>query len=230
MAKTKVIISIISITVVLILGFASFFLSGDISEWITGKTTTSRAFILESHPINCSVNLTQGLNLVSFPCETAQDPLYVALSNQNNETLKFNYIFVFNPLHAKDPWGSYKPSLPNWTIQEEILNLDRRRGYFIYMEEEGTYYAEGLRVPISNMQLRKGWNLVGYPTTNIKSVEDALQTIQQQYVSVHAYQTINDSKEWLHHIKNEGGTLTHFKPGYGYWIFVEEDVIWRLDW
>lgn len=228
--KTKIFLSTLAITTILLLGFLSFFLAGDISEWITGRTTTTRAFILESHPINCTVNLTRGINYVSFPCETAQVPFDQAFKNENNEALNYKYVFVFKPLQTKKPWSSYNPSLPNWTIQEDLNRIDRRTGYAIYMEEPGTYHAEGLRFPITNTQLRKGWNLVGYPSTNTKTIQEVTATISQEYESIHSYQDVGGTKTWLHHKKGEGGTLTHFKPGYAYWIKMNEDATWRVEW
>ena len=228
--KTRIIISLISILIVFAIGFLSFFFAPDISEWITGKTTTARANILETPDYNCSVVLTQGINFVSFPCEPEQYNFTRALSNEDNETLNFNYVFTFNPNNLIKPWHSYKHSLPNWTVQNIPEKLDRRRGYVIYMEEAGVYHAEGLRFGTTNIQLKEGWNLVGYPSDNIKNVTDALSSIQNVYLSVYSYQLTGESKTWVYHIKDEGGTLEYFIPGYAYWIEVEQDTTWVVEW
>lgn len=227
--KTKTIISLTVIIVVFTIGLLSLILPENISEWITGKTTT-RAFIVETDPINCSVNLTPGINYVSFPCETGELPLEEALKDINNQKINFEYVFVYNPLDTKRPWKSYNPHIPNWTVQEDFTRIDRRIGYVIRVDEPTTYRAEGLKFPNTNNQLRKGWNLVGYPSTEIKTIQEATTTIEQEYEAIHSYQDINGTKTWLYHIKNDGGTLTHFKPGYAYWIKMNEDAVWRLEW
>jgi hypothetical protein len=212
------------------MGFLSFFIAPEISEWITGKITTTTVFIEETPQYNCSVNLSRGLNMVSFPCEPEQYDFYGAFKDEQNNTLNFTYIFQLNLFDATDPWKSYNIELPNWTIQNIPPKLDRRRGYFIYVEEPGVYFSEGLRFENTNIALKRGWNLVGYPSDNIKNISDAISTIENEYVHVYSYQQVNNNKEWLYHTKNEGGTLEYFTPGYAYWIYVTADTTWGVTW
>jgi len=144
--------------------------------------------------------------------------------------LNFEYIFYFNPLNNVDPWNSFNPSLPNWTIQTSSTSFDRRRGYFVYMNEPGTYFAEGLRFNTSTMNLRSGWNLVGYPSETELEIVDALSSISDYYVSVHSFQLVNGSYSWLHHFKEGNSSLDYFVPGYGYWIYVNQNVDWVVTW
>jgi hypothetical protein len=229
MIKTRILMSLIGIIAVLFIGFFSFFISSELVDTLTGKTT-ARAYILETVSENCTVNLQKGLNMVSFPCETGEFGLYEALLNEENETLDFNYIFIFNPLNTEKPWRSYNPSLPNWTIQGNINNLNRAYGYFIYMNKEDTYFKDGLRFGTTNIQLRKGWNLVGYPSATTTNVTEALSSISNHYSSVHSYQSVNGSLTWLDHFKEGDSTLEYLTPEYGYWIYANETVLWVVQW
>ncbi len=226
MVKTKVIISAISIIIVLLIGIMSFFIPSNISDMITGKTTVTRAFIHESLPTNCTVELKQGINMVSFPCETGERGFKEALSDKNGTQLTFNSVFFFRAEDRETPWRSYNPKLPNWTTQHKPNSIDRTRGYFIYMEESGTYEAEGLQFPISNIQLREGWNLVGYPSNTTLNTEDAIDSIKNVFASIHTYK----EGEWMHYKNNTEGDLTHIEPGRAYWIRVKEDAVWRINW
>jgi len=227
--KNTVLISLVSIFIVIFIVGVAFFLSVDIVEMLTGRTI-SRANIIETVYENCSVNLYRGINYVSFPCETGMGNISVALSDINGTPLDFEYLFFYNPLVPDDPWLSFNPSLPNWTLQANIETLNRRLGYAIYMNENNAYFREGVRFSNTIINLKKGWNLVSYPSVSVASVEVVLSSISDYFLKAYSYQLVNGSMVWLSYEKNVGGDLEFFLPGYAYWLFLSDDASWVVSW
>ncbi len=228
MVKHKAIISITSILLILSIATFSFYIAEDLPNIITGRTIT-QAYIIETPPGNCTINLTEGPNLASFYCETGQLPIEEALTGQNNTKLNYTAIFRYNPGDEENPWSSYNPHLPNWT-EQDLNNLNRRHGYWIIMEEPGMYFREGYHFTQTNIVLREGWNLIGYPTQDERDIEEALSQINHTYTRVEAYTDINGEKGWVFHVPGEPGDLETMNPGLGYWVYVEEDTSWMVNW
>ncbi len=228
MVKQKALLSLAGILTVLGIAIFSFYIAEDLPNTLTGRTIT-RAYIIETPPGTCEVNLSIGLNLASFYCETGERHISNALTDENNNVLNYEAIFKYNPGNEDKPWSSYNPSLPNWTIQD-LNNLNRRHGYWIIMEQPGTYYREGFDFLQTNIQLKTGWNLIGYPTKNEREIEEALSQINETYTRVEAYTDVNGTKTWLYHVLGEPGTLENMTPGLGYWVYAEQDTSWFVNW
>ncbi len=228
MVKNKAKISIISIIIVLCLTMFSFYIAEDLPNLLTGRTIT-RVNILETPPADCEVHLAEGLNLASFYCETGERHVSNALTDENNTVLNYTAIFRFNPGDEENPWSSYNPNLPNWTIQN-LNNLNRRYGYWIKMEEPGMYFREGFDFPQTTINLRRGWNLIGYPTSTERDIEDALSQISATYTRVEAYTEVDGTKTWLYHVPGGPSTIENMTPGLGYWVYMEQDATLLINW
>jgi hypothetical protein len=226
--KLKKDITLILILVVLISLIALFMFSSpiflDVINKITGKTVTT-AYIYETPPENCSVELYEGMNLVSFHCETGVGTINESFANASNNSLNYSYFFRYNPANRNDSWDSYNPSLPEWVVQG-FDRLNRKEGYYVFMNENGTYFKEGLKFTTTSIRLHSGWNYVGYPSKEIRNVTSALESIKNDFTQVVTY-----NGSWLNYDNSTGGgTLEYFVPGNGYWINVTKDVYWVLTW
>ncbi len=80
--------------------------------------------------------------------------------------------------------------------------------------------------PSAAISLSDGWNLVGFNGSEIKDIEEALESITGKYISVWAY--ING--QWKSYDPNQPffSDLNNVTPGIGYWIKTSEACTWSL--
>ena len=219
---------ILAVILVIGTGIIAFHYSEDIGERITGKTI-ARVYITETPPANCTVILREGVNIISFYCEPGGGSLDESLRNQEGQVLPYKAVFRHNPLNPQNPWQIYNPSLPNYTVQT-LSTLDRRRGYYIIMEEEGTYHREGFGFQQTTISLSQGWNLIGYPSSQERNITQAINSIEGSITRVETYEYENGNINHYYYIPGIGGTLDSMKPYHAYWIHASQAVTWLVNW
>jgi hypothetical protein len=211
---------------------------------ISGEITYTKAEIIPIQYKNCSFQLYPGWNMVSFYCLG----LFVSRSSAL-QTVSDSYGAIFeyasNDIYG-DPWKSYNPYLPNWTVQQ-LMYMDRVSGYWIYMYNDANFSYSGV-YSNSIIYLYDGWNLVGYPNTESKNItimlNGTLFTIVKNYHKTTANMTVYDNNTnttynvtyyvgpdvWLVHINGSpSNNLTLFETYKGYWINVSGDQQWNIE-
>jgi hypothetical protein len=187
---------------------------------ITGAVT-SRVNVTQPLAANCNFTLYSGLNLVSFFCIATMTPRNDVIFNLTNLESIFEY-----EEKATDVWKSYNPSLPSFVIQD-LNYMTRTKGYWIKMRANQSLFLEGnLRLP-SYVYLTPGWNLAGYPTSQIKPVNTSFYTIDGNFTAVRAFDPRN--KIFIAYVPGVGGALNQTEPYYGYWINATADEVWVVD-
>lgn len=222
--KTIVIATILMMT----LSFAAFFLGDKAEQSLTGKAT-SIVYINPLPPENCTLDLKQGWNMVSFHCEFGNKRINQSLVDQNNKRLNYVSVFEYRAEDPSDKWKSYNPYLPNWTVQE-LQTLTREPGYWVYMNTSGTYTSTGYKFNTVTIPLKQGWNLIGYPTSTEINITDGLASLEGNYTLVESYQPNGASQAWFIYIAGEGGNLTNLEPKRAYWINVTNTTTWVVTW
>jgi hypothetical protein len=81
-------------------------------------------------------------------------------------------------------------------------------------------------VPPTSIELKVGWNLVGYNSTSAQSVTSALASIEGKYVSIYAFDSANNS--YRGYVPGHQNDLTQLEPGRGYWIYASANVTWTI--
>lgn len=217
--KRFVMLSTIALLVITSTTLLSFIIGGGQTNLITGRAT-STAYILETPPENCTTFLRQGYNFVSFYCETGDLPFNQSLVNQSNNTLNYQKIFSYSPSSTNDFWKSYNPGLPDY-VKQDLKKLDRRAGYWLYMNNSDTYFREGRRffeTEISLVNSYQGWNLIGYPNNESANITEFLASIEGNYSRIESYQDYNGTYLWLIYDLTNNSNLTQFDPMKAYWI------------
>jgi hypothetical protein len=196
-----------------------------ISNAITGREILqSQVWILDYNSGVCNITFVSGWNLVSIPCISENKGLDVLDSLYNS----YYSIHAYDSADSSDPWKSYNPELPGWVVQD-LSVIDRRKGYWINMQGNDTFYHEGDFVTPNLVYLYQGWNLVGYPTFIPKASEEALTSVYPNYVVVYAYNATLD--EWkFYRYGYAGNTLNYTVPYYGYWINMSASDNWNILW
>lgn len=196
---------------------------------------------------NCSFHLYPGWNMVSFYCLG----MFVDRpSTLNSVEGSYGAVFKYNAFDVADPWKSYNPELPNWTVQQ-LNYFDRASGYWIYMYEDADFSYSGVYSD-SVIFLNKGWNFVGYPNTKTVNVTTSLNgvpfTVVKNYINTKIVpdvcQNITDNETgnvtetctynittdtWLIHVNgSSSNTLNEFETYRGYWLNVSSNSQWTI--
>lgn len=221
-------VSLLAVVLVLAAGIFSFIVVPEGENLISGRAT-AQVYIYETPEKGCAVNLTEGINMVSFYCETGDSNISDSINDRNNNSLNYDSVFSYNPNDPLDSWSSYNPSLPSWAVQS-ISSINRRNGYAIIMNEDGEYYKRGYRFASTTIPLQTGWNFIGYPSDAEINITDALTQIDGMYTRVETYTPVGGVKTWLYHTPPSGGTLSNMAPMVGYWIYMTQSAQIVVDW
>lgn len=203
MKRTILILAIISLWI-----FSTIMYSPNYNNTITGKDVYTKVEIINIIFSKCNFNLTQGWNYVSFHCIASSVPREEVLANL---TGNYSKIFTYNAFDTIDPWKSYNPNLPNWTIQQ-LNYLGRTAGYIILITNDTEYNMDGYKRS-SVIQLKPGWNLVGYPSNKSMQINDSLNGLLYTRVLTYENNTL------LYYVPGwPNNTLINFTPNKAYWI------------
>jgi hypothetical protein len=221
-------LTFIALGLVISAGILSFIIVPRGENLITGKAT-AMVYVYETPATGCAVNLTPGINVVSFYCESGEKSVPQAMINKKNQSLPYVAVYSYNPNNPLDAWASFNPQLPSWAVQQ-INNLHRKNGYIVLMNGSGEYYREGYRFSSTTINLLPGWNFIGYPTDTMMNITSALSQINDSYTRIDTYVPINGTKTWLWYIPPNNGTLSTMIPMVGYFIHMNESRSMTIDW
>ena len=190
-------------------------------NYLTGyQTVPSIVEIVTVQSYECNFTLSEGWNLVSFFC-------LGMLNNRGRvmQSINGNYsmIFRYDAFDSDDPWKSYNPNLPSWTIQQ-VPYMDRLSGYYIYMIENSSFYYNGTK-KYTYIPLKSGWNLIGYPRVINSSINDAFSNI-----SYNKIKTLDEATgDYIFYTVNgSSNTLTIAQPYEAYWINSTASQTWII--
>lgn len=149
-----------------------------------------------------TISLTPGWNLVSFwvlPANTTVSSVFSSLGN-NLITVKTNDKY-------------YSPSLAS--NLNTLSNIEIGIGYMVKVTNAGSLTVTGSPVASKTLQLKKGWNLIGFPFETSKSITSVISTINSSVIQIK-----NNSGKFA----NGSGTLLNMDAGKGYFINVSQNV------
>lgn len=179
----------------------------------TGITSETRSFEVKDVQ-HFSISLSGNWSLISTPYKLV-----------NSTTRSFvNSIYSKNwtlSTWTGTGWRQAVSDIPEgaWTLE----NIDRRYGYYLRLNASSTVEIDGVYINKTNISLKGGWNMIGYPSNSTKGISTALSSIDGKWTMLFGLYnntwTMEDPKTppfpW--EIKN----LT---PGRGYWINISEDT------
>lgn len=189
-------------------------------EKITGEVI-SQVNIIQPSPANCSFELFQGLNLVSFFCITTMQPITQVVGSLSSLDAVFEY-----QEGSDDVWKTYNPNLPSFVVHD-LVYMSRTEGYWVRMWYDEFFFLEGGLVLPTNILLVPGWNLAGYPTNETKPVNISFSSISDNFTEVRTYNTSLGG--FISYVPGIGGALNETEPYYGYWINTTGDEVWVVD-
>ncbi len=159
--------------------------------------------------------LDEGWNMISVPLEQTNTSRETVL-----QTLENNYVSVFGYHAGKSrPWLHWHRDKPNKF--NDVIEINHKEGYYTDMYVADHLVTVGKVAPQTEINLKAGWNLIGYPCLTERLRNDALSSIAGKYNIVEYYDTASDKEvriEWD----------DPMMPGLGYWIHATENCVWTI--
>jgi hypothetical protein len=197
----------------------------DASTGVTHEKSTTSAVITTGGAVGSSasplmiemkdfetqaLNLKEGWNLVSF---------YVEADDMTTAT-------VFAPiqdklLQVKNLTQSYDPSQPSFL--NTLSSLSVKDGYWLKVSEDVSLDVEGPVPSGASINVKSGWNLVGYPRSSEEGVADELTSLGNTVVQIKDLGSSYDPSQ-----PSFLNTLSTMAPGSGYWLNVDADGTWTV--
>ncbi len=164
-----------------------------------------------------AIQVCYGMQLVSSILDTPGQDLAAVFN-----TLPFGSIWKYDGADAANPWKSWTPGK---SINDLDLasSVDRATAYWVDFEQDGLVRIIGDIPTQTSIDLKAGWNLVGYPSIRSDYTVADLK-IDTGATLVEA----TNSSSPIYNLKRltDSDTLI---PGQGYWIYVPADTVWIVD-
>lgn len=107
----------------------------------------------------------------------------------------------------------------DWSLK----NIERTYGYYIKLNESSTLEIDGVYLNKTNISLRKGWNMIGYPLNISKNLSTALSSIEGKWTMLVAFYNntltvTNPERPYI------WWGIKNLTPSRGYWINISTDT------
>lgn len=161
--------------------------------------------------ISDGIYLRKGWNLISTPLLPYDTNLQEVLKSIEG---KYDIVDYYDSWDPTNPWkmfSSYKPPELN-----TLKSVDNKMGFWIHLLNDIVLPVEGSVPTLVEIDLRSGWNLIGYPSLTDRRIDDLFAGIPLERVESFAE---GRSPYYLQHLD----TSDHMAPGHGYWVKVSLD-------
>jgi M6 family metalloprotease-like protein len=170
------------------------------------------------------IPVVAGWNFVSRPLTPAGTALPAALADSSGDTV-WTRAMWYDPLGGNDKWKQYNAA---WgAALNDLQNVDVKMGVWIYVTTVGDGFLNvSGSVPASTaIQLRAGWNMVGFPSA---STTYTVAMLQAQCPSVTIVEQFNGANP-PYLLSSISGAAT-LAQGRGYWLYTASDAVWTVNW
>jgi hypothetical protein len=137
--------------------------------------------------LNITLYLVKGWNLISIP-----------LGNNSLDSISGSFSKIY----------TYQES--RWIEIDDKQKINNTIGFWINMTRNDTLFIEGYESDNQTLDVDQGWNLVGYPFIQKRSISEMFEN-----ATVYSYR--NSRWNSFKQGKFSNGIL-NLEPGYGYWI------------
>ncbi len=157
-------------------------------------------------------SLSNGMNLVSIPLKQSDEGIDMVF-----QTVDWEEAWTYDS--NTSIWDSHMKSKPYLGVLKSISRIE---GIWLNVTQDSNMTVAGLVLFETAIQLRSGWNLVGFPSFGLNlSVGDLKNVTGATHVEGFAAST---PPYFLRRLPDN----ERLGPGNGYWIHVESDVTWII--
>jgi hypothetical protein len=162
-----------------------------------------------------------GWNLISMPLAQPNSNLPSVLQDRDGDTL-WDRAMTYNASDTTDHWKQYNKG---WsTSLNDLTGVNNRNGLWLNVTNVGDGFLNvtGLLPTTTQISLRAGWNLVGYPTLS------SSQTVGNAFWGTGADIVEVFDQSATYRTKVVGPSYI-MRPGEAYWVHVPADSIWMVN-
>jgi len=168
------------------------------------------------------IPVVAGWNLISMPLVQPNSNLPSVLQDRDGDTL-WDRAMSYNASDINDRWKQYNAG---WSgTLNDLTAVSNRVGVWLNVTNVGDGFLNvtGLLPTTSQITLRAGWNLVGYPTLSTSmTVANALWGTGADIVEV-----FDQSATYRTKVVGPNYVM---KPGEAYWVHCAADSVWTVNW
>ena len=159
-------------------------------------------------------NISEGANLVSFPLISDNYSIEYFLSSSNT-SLFSNYTIndKIKSLISEGELAFYDNG--NWVGSLE--EIDTKKGYWLISEEDFSFVLISNGNSENLYYMHPGSNLISYPFNVEKPYYEAIPFLSDNLLAV-----LGENEALLNNNGMLMGSLSHFKPGKGYWFILND--------
>lgn len=151
-------------------------------------------------------------NMISLPFQPSSTDIADVLEDLDIVTVKH-----YDPVDGWNTYSSFRPDVFN-----DLDILDNKIGVWLKANTDAMISLGTVPAP-TNITLKAGWNLVGYPTLNNSvMVQDAFWGTGADRVE--KFDAANP------YLISEISPTYIMQPGEAYWVHVSADAVWTIDW
>ena len=173
---------------------------------------------------NLSIPLESGWNLVNIQ-STGSDISQLLGSIAGH----YDLVYAYDACDVADSWKKYDTNAPPFA--NDLTHIDVGAGLWIHMTAADTLELNQRAANPTTIPLCRGWNLVGYPSTQPLPVADALASIDGAYELVYSYNATDTDDPWQKYDPKAppfANDLTEMGAGQAYWIKVKQEMDWTI--
>ena len=190
-----------------------------IEDTFNSNATITKIIDIKYPPADFNNDLYTGWNLISTPILPGDTSIASVLSPISGN---YNIIWAYNASDTADHWKKYDPNAP---FGNDLTTMEPGKGYWIMMTSDETLPITGTVPESIDIDLKAGWNLIGYNSLNPLPITDALTSINGNYSIVWSYSASDPTDHWKKYDPNApfGNDLANMEPGKSYWMMMNSD-------
>jgi len=165
------------------------------------------------------------VSLTKVPDNTSTESLFSSISDN------LSVVWFYNSSDSSDHWKMYAPGLPQGAY--DLVNLDEKTGFWLKTDADVELLVEGSDVSGGNIPLYTGWNMIGYPTSTTKLINDSLDDISSDLTVVWAYNSSDSSDHWKMYapgLPQGAYDLEYMSSNLGYWFKMDSNTSLNITW
>jgi hypothetical protein len=156
--------------------------------------------------LNYTIPLKGGWNLISLPIEPNDTDIADVLSPING---------MYTAVHAWNgtSYDSYYPDPVSGALNKIVSG----NGYWVLLKGSANLIVKG-REASKDIQIKTGWNLVGYSSLIPMAVAQAIASAEGKFISIYEYDPES----------NQYKVPAMLQPGIGYWVESSSEFTWKI--
>ncbi|MBI5000609.1 MAG: exo-alpha-sialidase [Euryarchaeota archaeon] len=176
-------------------------------------------------PVDFSIPVGTGWNLLSVPLEQESTLITTVLSDVGDGTTTWDRALWYDPSDAANHWKQYNTG---WSSSlNDLATVDHTICLWVNVTDKGSdgmLTVTGTLPTSTSIYLYPGWNMVGYPA----QVENGYTVASlKSDTGATMVEGFNASATYKTSILPDSYTLLR---GRGYWIYVPAGTTWVVDW